>query len=515
MFYFAVPLIISIVFTLTAAALAFFAERDLLLASSALLTLCFMALYRYLSCGRARKNLAKLENLKKSIKNSVKIGETIVVLSGERIPADGIVLEGEAVVNEFPLTGSPQQILRRKDDPVYATTINEDGDLKILIRLIDGDTMISRVIGAVREAKNFTTGFQKKAALAGIIIGLSVIFMSVGAYFWRVEGINIAIAMLLIFSLEFGSFSIGKLWEARVSRLALHGIVVKRNETAEKISSVFRVALDMDKYFSRSKKDFSYMRSFWGALDNDILALVASAERYSDHPLADAILAEAHRKGVKYKNPDSFSVIKGEGVVATLDGARVTVGSENLINTNNIHIQDEIRKHIDTEKQQGVEMALVARDNKIIGAFSFSDAKKKELQMALSQLESLGVKEAGKEDRGGPALVMGGDSDKFENSSGNIHLSVDALGAGVFSEKADILLMSDSFGLLQKLIIVSRETLSASKRILVLLLGFNAVGILLIWEGVLGPYGAVLFHILAESFIFIYASRESKKDGAL
>lgn len=507
--------IINIIFILTAFALALFAARDWWLVGLIFLMSCLALLYRYLSGARARKNLAKLSNLRKSIKDNVKIGETIIVPSGERLSADGAISDGEAILNEFPLTGLPQQILRRKDDLAYASTINEGGDLKIIARKVGRNTMIAKAIDTIRAAKNFPSGFQKKAAVATIVFGGFIFLFGGGAYFGRVGGINTFIALLLVFSSDMGVFSIGKIWEARVSRMALHGVVVKKEEVLEKVASIRRVVFNLDDYFSRSRKNFVYLRAFWSALDNDILSLASSAERYSDHPLADAILAEAHRRSIKYHNPDSFSVIKGEGVAATVDGAKIIVGSENLININNVHIQEEIKKHIDAERQRGVETALVAKDSKIIGALSFSDAKKTELKIAVSQLETLGVEKATKESSDKPALIVGIGSDAAENSSKNIRLSVDALSGGVFPEESDIVLMGDSFGALQKIITLSRETKVTLRNMFILLSALNIIGVLLIWKGFFGPYGAISFHAIIEFFIFIFVSRTAKNDEML
>ena len=536
MFYKIAPISLNIIFILIALCLALFAAHDLLLAGFVALTGCLTILYHYLSGGRARKNLAKLENLRKSLKSNFSIGETIIVPSGERIPADGVILEGEAVLNEFPLTGSPQQIMKRKDDWAYAATINEDGDLKIGVKQTGEKTMIAKVIGMVRLAAKSPSAFQKKATLTAVVFG-TVLLSAGAAYYWKVGNINMLIAMLLVFFLDRAVFFSGKVWEARVSRLALHGAIVKETDTLEKMSSISRAVFDLDGYFSRSGKNFSYMRSFWGASDNDILSLASSAMWYSDYYLAGVILAEAHRKDIKYKKPETFSVIKGEGAAAMVDGVRIAVGSEKFIAASNIHIQDEIKKHIDEEKQKGMETALVVRDSKIIGALSFSDAKKAELKTAISQLENLGVypvrekspqatevapvdaafsngiKESVDENSMRPALIV---KDALDGAAGfkkDVWVAVGTLDAGVFMEEADILFMSDSFGALQKMIASGRETAATLKIMFIALFGLSALGALLVWVGFFGPYSAVLFHIIIEFFVFIFTFQIAKKDG--
>ena len=513
MFYKIAPISLNIIFILIALCLALFAARDLLLAGFVALTGCLTILYHYLSGGRARKNLAKLENLRKSLKSDFSIGETIIVPSGERIPADGVILEGEAVLNEFPLTGSPQQIMKRKDDWAYAATINEDGDLKIGIKRIGENTMIAKIMGAVREAGKFPAVFQKKMALTAVIFGVTILSGSV-AYFWKTENIDAIIASFLIFFINCGVFLAEKVWEARVSRMALHGVVARKAEAIEKAAFASGIIFNSDVYLSRSKKDFSYMRAFWGALDNDILALAASVEKYSDHPLADAILAEARRKSIKYKDPESFSVTKGEGVAAVVDSVEVIVGNENFLIANNIHMQDEIKKYVEAEKQKGMDTAIVARDKKIICVLSFNDAKRAELKTAVSQLEVLGIKEVDKEDSSRSVLIVGDGTADAVGSSEAVSVAIGVLaGSGVFPEKADILLMGDSFGSLQKMIVSGRETAAALKIIFISLLGLSIIGVLLVWIGFFGPYRAALFHIMVESFVFIFMSHIAKKDG--
>ncbi|HEY4475278.1 MAG TPA: hypothetical protein VJB92_00945, partial [Candidatus Paceibacterota bacterium] len=193
--------------------------------------------------------------------------------------------------------------------------------------------------------------------------------------------------------------------------------------------------------------------------------------------------------------------------------------------------------HIDEEKQKGMEIALVARGSKIIGALSFSDAKRAELKTAISQLENLGVypvrekspqatevapvdaafsngiKESVDENSMRPALIV---KDALDGAAGfkkDVWVAVGTLDAGVFMEEADILLMSDSFGALQKMIASGRETAATLKIMFIALFGLSALGALLVWVGFFGPYSAVLFHIIIEFFVFIFTFQTAKKDG--
>lgn len=505
--------IVNIILTLDALALVIFAARDWRLVGFILAVILFAEVLRYLAGKPARKNLAKLENLyQKSVKRDAREGDVITVQSGERIPADGVVAEGETLCNEFPLTGSPQQILKRKGDPVYAAAINEGGDLRVSVRRGGDDTVIAKIVRSVKEMWRLAPCLEKKIAAGAILLNTLVFLSAAGVYYLSNGGWSASVTLLLAVSFDGAVFFIWQLWRANISRAALRGMVIRNAEALKRIARSSFITFNLSGQLARSAKNFSYMRAFWGAADNDILALAASAEKYSDHPLADAILAEAHRKNIKYQNPDAFTMIKGEGVLAENRGKKIIIGSEKLILENNIHIQEEIQKHISSEREQGVEVAVVAFDKKIIGVFSFSDAKRTELKMITAQLKDLGINEASAVTAAKGVIIVRDATNEADNlPAKSVDIAVNALGGGVFPEKADVLIMHNSLGILPKMITFSRESSAAMKKIFILLIGLNAIGAALIWWEIIGPYSATAFRAFSEFAAFSLAMRLYKK----
>lgn len=517
MFYIFISKIISIVLTLSVLAIIFFDTRDWWLVGVILAMILFVEALRYRAGKPARKNLAKLENLyQKSVKRDAREGDVITVRGGERIPADGVVAEGETLCNEFPLSGSPQQILKRKDDPVYAATINEGGELCVLVRRSGDNTAIAKIIRSVKEMWCLAPRFERKITASAILLNIVVFLSAGGAYYLSDGDRNVSAALLLAVSFDGAMFFIGQLRKANVSRMVLRGMVIGSAEALERIAQFSSIIFNLGGQLARSAKNFSYLRAFWGAADNDILVLAAIAEKYSNHPLADAIIAEAHRKNIKYQNPDAFTIIKGEGVAAENGGKKIIVGSEKLILENNIHIQEEIQKHISSELEQGVEIAIVALDKKIIGVLSFSDTKKAELKIVVSQLKELGVNEVGADDAAKGAIVVRDAAGETDNLPANsVDIATNVLGGGVFPEKADVLIMHNSLGILPKLVSFSREIASGVKVMAVIFGMLNIMGIGLVFLKILGPYGAITFRVFSEFAAFSLAARLYKKSEML
>lgn len=517
MSYILVSKIINIVLALSALALVVFFVHDWRLVGFILAMISFVELLRHLAGKRALKNLAKLENLKQKFTGSgAREGDVLTVRAGERIPADGTIAEGETLCNEFPLTGSSQQILKRKDDLVYATTINEGGEAGVLVRNVGDKTMIAKMTRAVKELWHCMPSFERKIMAITVFLSVFIVLLAIAARRFSVGGQGVSVALLSVVSLDGIVFLTWQLWKARVSRAALHGVIFKSADALKKLAKFSFVSINPGNQPAHSIKNFSYMRTFWGVADNEVLMLSAIAEKCSDHPLANAILAEAHRKNIKYQSPDAFTMIKGEGVIAEQGGKKIVVGGEKLIRENNIHIQEEIQKHISSELDQGTEIAIVARDGKIIGVLSFSDAKKAELKITISQLKGLGVSEIGARDTVKAAIAVNKAAKEASDFSGDdVNVAADVLGSGVFPEKADVLIMHDSLAMLPKLIIFSRESRAAIRTIFIFMIGLNVAGVALVWWKVFGPYGAVSFRMLSELTAFIFARRLLEKDEDL
>lgn len=515
--YVLISKIVNIILALIALSLAIFVARDWWLAGLIFALVLFIEILRYLAGKSARKNISKLENLARSLtKYSIHEGDTVLVRGGERIPADGVVAEGETLCNEFPLTGSPLQILKRKGSPVYATAINEGGDINILVRDFGDHTVIAKMARAVRALWRLAPGIEKKALMAELGIFIFIAVVTGVARYSLFGNLNMIISLFLVTSLGASAFLIHQLWRVNASQAALRGIIFKSASAFENLGKCCFISFNLNSDPAHSDKNFSYMRVFWGVADNEVLALAASAEKFSNHPLAGAILAEAHRKNIKYQNPDAFSIIKGGGVLADQGGKKIAIGSEKFILENNIHIQDEIQKHISRELEQGTEIAIVALDKKIIGVFSFGDVKKEELKLLASQLKVLGVSEAGADDTAKTMISVRSATDEAsESAGGNINMAFGVLDAGVFPKKYDILIMYNILGVLPKLIAFSRESSVMAKKFLIFSVGLNVIGIALVFLKILDPYGAVSFHIFIELVALILAIRLFKKSDIL
>ena len=383
---------------------------------AAALILAFVITGRYIEArakhgtGEAVKKLLEMQPQEASILRGggevrvplgeVRVGDVVVVRQGERIPVDGIVVKGKAYVDESMFTGEPMPVERGERDPVYAGSLVTNGWLHIIATRVGSSTTLAQVAKLVSQAQAGKLGLQRIVdRIAGlftwIIIAIAIAtfiiwYLVVGAGFER-SLIFMASVLLVACPCALG-LATPTAVVAGVGVAARQGIIVRNVVSLERASEVNIVAVDKTGTLTVGKPVVATVIPASGFREDDVLEHAAIAEKWSEHPIAKAILEEYRsRYGRLPRDPDSFEAIPGMGVVAGLDGESIAVGNSKLMkgfDVNTEELEGEALKLMG----EGATVVYVARGSKLLGLVAVSDRIRDGVVEALWDLKRRGLK---------------------------------------------------------------------------------------------------------------------------
>jgi Cu2+-exporting ATPase/Cu+-exporting ATPase len=383
---------------------------------AAALILAFVITGRYIEArakhgtGEAVKKLLEMQPQEASIirgggevrvpLGEVRVGDVVVVRQGERIPVDGIVVKGKAYVDESMFTGEPMPVERGERDPVYAGSLVTNGWLHIIATRVGSSTTLAQVAKLVSQAQAGKLGLQRIVdRIAGlftwIIIAIAIAtftiwYLVVGAGFER-SLIFMASVLLVACPCALG-LATPTAVVAGVGVAARQGIIVRNVVSLERASEVNIVAVDKTGTLTVGKPVVATVIPASGFREDDVLEHAAIAEKWSEHPIAKAILEEYRsRYGRLPRDPDSFEAIPGMGIVASLDGESIAVGNSKLMKgfeVNTEELEGEALKLMG----EGATVVYVARGSKLLGLVAVSDRIRDGVVEALWDLKRRGLK---------------------------------------------------------------------------------------------------------------------------
>jgi Cu2+-exporting ATPase/Cu+-exporting ATPase len=383
---------------------------------AAALILAFVITGRYIEArakhgtGEAVKKLLEMQPQEASILRGggevrvplgeVRVGDVVVVRQGERIPVDGIVVKGKAYVDESMFTGEPMPVERGERDPVYAGSLVTNGWLHIIATRVGSSTTLAQVAKLVSQAQAGKLGLQRIVdRIAGlftwIIIAIAIAtftlwYLVVGAGFER-SIIFMASVLLVACPCALG-LATPTAVVAGVGVAARQGIIVRNVVSLERASEVNIVAVDKTGTLTVGKPVVATVIPASGFREDDVLEHAAIAEKWSEHPIAKAILEEYRsRYGRLPRDPDSFEAIPGMGVVASLDGESIAVGNSKLMKGFEVNTE-ELEGDALKLMGEGATVVYVARGSKLLGLVAVSDRIRDGVVEALWDLKRRGLK---------------------------------------------------------------------------------------------------------------------------
>jgi Cu2+-exporting ATPase len=325
--------------------------------------------------------------------SQLKPNDVVLVRPGEKIPSDGVVIEGESFVNEALLTGESKPARKGTEDKVIGGAINGEGVLKVRIEKTGEETYLSQVINLVRQAqksKSRTQDLANRAAALLFYIAISVGIVTYAAWFLLGHpevALTRSVTVLVITCPHALGLAIPLVVALSTSITAKNGILIRDRRAFETIRNIDSIVFDKTGTLTEGKFGVSDIVSF--IPENELLQLAASVELNSEHIIATAIVKHAQEKGIEITETEEFEAIPGKGAKGTVNGKTVYVGSPNLMNELKIDIGD---KKINDLQEQGKTVVFVVVNGKLAGAFALADKIRKESHEAVRELKELGVK---------------------------------------------------------------------------------------------------------------------------
>lgn len=351
----------------------------------------------------------------------LQIGDIMLVRPGEKIPTDGVVVEGSSLVDESMATGESMPVKREKGHEVIGATINKQGFLKVKVTKIGKDTFLSQVIKMVEECQGSKVPIQEFADrvtgyfVPAIIIITIATFISYNVFSkfhlgiiewastflpWVNPDANpltlafITATAVLVISCPC-ALGLGTPTALMVGsgKGAERGILIRNGEAIQTLKDVKAIAFDKTGTITKGKPEVTDVMALNDANEKDIFYYAATIENASEHPLAYAIVEKANSEKINLGEVTNFNAIVGMGVEGYIDGEKVLVGNRKLMNENKISYKDHEKELIRLEEEAKTAM-LISRGNKLLGIVAVADPIKEDSKRAIEELESMGIKTA-------------------------------------------------------------------------------------------------------------------------
>lgn len=330
----------------------------------------------------------------------VQVGNKLRVRPGDKVPVDGVVLEGRSSVDESMISGEPVPVEKVAGDNVTGATINGTGSLVIEATRVGADTMLSQIVEMVANAQRSHAPIQKYADMVAGYFVPAVILIAIGSFIsWAIwgpdpalsYGLVSAVAVLIIACPCALGLATPMSIMTATGRGAQAGVLIKNAEALERFEKVDTLIVDKTGTLTEGKPKLVEVLSEDGYDDLEVLSLAASLERGSEHPLAEAIVKGAEERGVKMSNAMNFEAITGKGVKGVVDGHHVALGNAKLVTDMGLD-GGKFSKTANARRDEGETVMFVVLNNKIAGLVSVADPVKESTPGALKALHKLGFK---------------------------------------------------------------------------------------------------------------------------
>ena len=405
--------------------------------------------------GEAMRALAKLQpKTARVVRNEIEeeipvdqvlAGDIIAIRPGEQLPVDGTVISGSSSVDESMITGESMPVLKQAGSSVTGATINGTGSLRYRATKVGKDTVLAQIIGLVQSAQSSKAPVQRLAdKISGIFVPIVVLIAVWSCALWFtfgpeprvVHALVAAVSVLLIACPCALGLATPLSVTVSTGRAAQMGVLIRSAEALETCGKINAVVLDKTGTITAGKPSLTDVLPLgkWHEIPDDLLAITASAERDSEHPLAAAIVAGAQEKHLTLGEATQFHAISGQGVTAHVASHSVAVGNADLIDDLDVAMPsvgnenlDDIIETMERLSAEGKTPMLAAIDGELAGIVAVADMVKPDSQQAIAALKSHGVN----------VVMLTGDNETTAHAVAN-QVSVSNVIAGVRPEnKAD------------------------------------------------------------------------------
>ncbi|MDQ0257152.1 Cd2+/Zn2+-exporting ATPase [Evansella vedderi] len=482
----------------------------------------------------------------------IQIDDVMVIKPGEKIAMDGVVVKGRSSVNQAAITGESMPVEKEVGHEVFAGTINQQGSIQVQVTKRVEDTTLSKIIHLVQEAQGKRAKSQEyidkfASIYTPVVIALAVLLTIIPPLFfggiwgdWIYRGLALLIAACpcaLVISSPVSIIS-------AIGNSAKNGVLIKGGVFLEEAGAIEAIAFDKTGTLTLGRPEVTDIVAVNGTSENEFLAISAALEKYSEHPLAAAIVRKAERDKITLPKAEDFSAITGKGAIGKINGTVYYIGNSRLFNElgTDVHVVQEDIKRL---QEEGKTAMILGTEYKVLGIIAVADKVREISKEAILRLKSAGIErtimltgdnqvtakaiaekigvdefraELLPEDKvkavkelqkkyGKIAMVGDGINDAPALATSNLGIAMGVAGTDAALETADIALMADDLTKLPFTVRLSRATLRNIKQNIWFSNGINFITLILIIPGFASLLFVVLADVLAAVFVVLNAMR--------
>ena len=327
-------------------------------------------------------------------------GDRLRVRPGEKVPVDGVVLEGNSSIDESMVTGEPIPVEKQAGDQVIGGTVNGTGSFVMQAKRVGSETLLSQIVQMVAEAQRSRAPIQKLADVVSSYFVPIVILVAVLTFIvWAAVGpeprmayaiVNAVAVLIIACPCALGLATPMSIMVA-TGKGAQAGVLFRNAEAIEVLREIDTLVVDKTGTLTEGKPKLVSVESTADFDQNTVLQLAASLERGSEHPLAAAIVAGAEERGVSFLKAESFASLTGKGVKGTVSGHAVALGNQALLNELGVNAQS-LAARAEQDRSDGQTVMFVVVDNKLAGLLGVADPIKESTPEAVQQLHKSGIR---------------------------------------------------------------------------------------------------------------------------
>lgn len=327
--------------------------------------------------------------------DDVQVGDTVIVKPGNRIPVDGTVTDGHTYVDESMVTGESVPVEKNPGDTVLSGTINKTGTVKFQAEKVGLETTLAQIVRLTREVQASKAPIQRIAdkvvnVFVPLVVAISILTFTVWLFVFKNQtlAVTTTVSVLAISCPCALGIATPAAIMISVGKGAENGILIKNSAVLEVAKNLDTVVFDKTGTLTNGKLDVT---DIVAENEKAVLEAAALAEKWSEHPIGQAVVRKAESEGINLSEPESFEALPGFGVTAQVKGKKVLVGNRGLMRNNNVSVT-RLESEIGRLEGEGKTVLVVAVDGVAAGVLAVSDTVKEHSREAVSSLQKMGLK---------------------------------------------------------------------------------------------------------------------------
>ena len=469
--------------------------------------------------------------------------DILLVRAGERIAVDGKIVYGTASVNQSAITGESMPVEKQAGDSVFAGTLNVVGVLEITATRVGTETTLGQIRRLVAEAQEQKAPIERVLDRYAKVYTPVAIILGLLLWWWSGDALR-AITMLIVFCPCVMVLATPTALVASIGNAALAGSLVKKGATIEAMANVDTVIFDKTGTLTRGDLQLVRILPKGDISEHDLLAIAASAEKFSEHPAGRAVVHAASQRGIAIADPESCEVMPGLGMITKTGGREVLIGRRQLFMHRGIALMEDLQKEADVLTGEGTSIVIVMIDRSVKGLLVFEDTLREQAKETIAQLNQAGIrtvivsgdnpgatarvaKELGivethtdmmpdekvaivkqfRSEGHRVAFVGDGVNDGPALATADVGIAMGVAGTDVAIETADVALLSDDLSKLPHLLTLSQKAIRTIRQNLIFAVGILILAVCLTIPGILSPVTGALLHELSSIPVIANSAR--------